>query len=192
MKQFIVELDPYAMVTFALNARYVGHFAENANIKWLRKEVGRFALRLDEAYHETNYVTERVPREERFEAICFPEKLLGHPHAHCLFVPMKKNCSPAEIQQRADFLLQAAHTPSNERGIREAVRLAEIQSSKARRTACLLKRRFGTWKGDVRLIWDAAGIASYVLKEYNNTRSENMTSFFFLSDFHSDRYKKAS
>ncbi len=183
----IVKRRPYVMVTLTLNAHFAGRNAEKQNFEMLRDLVGRFALLLDEQFHGTEYVTRQVPRHQRFDAICLPEKLLAHPHAHCLFFAPEQNCSLSEIQRRSDFLLQAAHSPTKPRGQLEMNRLGELGEQGHAPAPCQLSKISKRMEGHVQLIGNRSGIASYVVKEYNILRSETMTDFFFLSEFYSDR-----
>lgn len=191
-------LAPYAHVVIAPNypARaFTSMTGADASLKRLAREI---ALHLDHRYFGTRRMLRDISAADRFDAICWPEKLVGNPHLHCAFF-----LNPEAVERlgtierktqendRLAFLLSSLRTvdvtPSDED--QELMRLHPKQRDER------LQRHFRKLAPgatcSVTGVYDAAGLARYTGKEYNNSRAEEGSGFFFLSGFHSSPQHRA-
>lgn len=190
---FIRRMDPYALVTIAPNWKQESLVNQAHVFRRLKKFVSDISLRMDQQFLGTRRVVDRCGPPERFQAICFPEKLLSYPHAHCLMHlwPSDPNLEledlrAKEVERRIQFLLTAMATEP----------LGEIESTfldlcpeplSKKKSSPILKRLIASAGCDVRIVKCLRDLPEYVLKEYNMWRSEEMTDFFLFGEFHSSR-----
>lgn len=185
----IRQLDPYALLTVQPNwpsNSYGSAGQAYVRLKYLMKDL---SLRMDQQFIGTRHVVERCLPAQRFEALCFAEKLLGNPHAHCLMC-LPPEATPAlsaaavrdEKQRRLRFLLTAVATEPL--GPAEELLVRGRSEPWSRKCAPIVKPLLASCVSDVRIINRLNGLPEYVLKEYNSNRAENMTDYFFLSEFH--------
>ena len=179
MKDFIAGLRPYAFVTIVLNQSWRDPGGSRHRLRQVTKDI---ALRLDQGFLKTLYATCH-PAKDRFDAVVFPEKLMGNPHAHMAFFG-PENASENELMRRRRYLLRSLVTdPSS---IAENDLAGSFWDRAHAERACrnnMLQKINRALSGHVCSVHSANGLAWYMTKEYNMYDSE----FWFLHEFHSSR-----
>lgn len=189
---FFRELSPYAHVTIAPNyptTRFSSRAGATASLKRVMRET---ALVLDHRYFGKRRLIRDIVPSDRFDAICWPEKLEGNPHIHCAFFlnaaraeELDAVSKRKEEQRRLAFLLTSLRT--SDTPLLDADRLLLSKSSLS--VDAQVHRRLSKIAPGgsccVTSVSDAKGLARYTSKEYNKGRGEEGSDFFFLSDFHS-------
>lgn len=193
IEEFYLQLSPYAHVViapnFPLNA-FNSATSANASLKRIVREI---ALRLDHRYFGTRRLIRDINATDRFDAICWPEKLVANPHVDCSFFlnPQAiEGLSAADRKSaetdRLTYLLSSMRS--------QDVELAEadkelLRLHPPRQIDEQLRQHFRKLvpggSCSVTGVHNIAGLARYSSKEYNVSRAEEGSSFFFLSDFHS-------
>lgn len=188
----IRKLDPYALLTVQPNWPPNSYLSTGQAYAKLRNLMKHLSLRMDQQFIGTRHVTERCRPEQRFQALCFAEKLSGNPHTHCLmyFPPEATELLSAaalqdEKQRRLRFLLTAVATEPL--GPAEELLVSSRSEPWSRKSAPIVKPLLASCVSDVRIVNRLAGLPEYVLKEYNSNRAEQMTDYFLLSELHKQK-----
>lgn len=190
ISEFYARLNPYAHVVIAPNysaSAFRNPYAASASIRRLTREI---ALRLDQRYFVTRRLMRDVPQSDRFDAICWPEKLSSNPHVHCAFFlnpaiaqRLTEADKTAAETQRLVFLLSSLRSPDTE--LTPADQTLLLANAPLKRDAKLeksLRSLCPSATYSVSGVFDATGLARYTGKEYNIARDEAGSGFFFLSD----------
>jgi hypothetical protein len=196
--EFYERLAPYAHVVIAPN--YPANAFGNprtafAAVERLTKGV---AIRLDHRYFGTRRLLRDIAPSDRFDAMCWPEKLASNPHVHCaFFLPplaaerLNDADREAEKARRLVYLLASLHSSGAK--LLDADRdLLNAHPSAVRdgKLVTSLKRFCPSATYSVSGVFDAAGLAQYTGKEYNDRREEGGSGFFFLGKFHSELFAR--
>lgn len=180
MRNHLVELQPYAMVTLCLNQKTASpEHAEHL----LRGHVKNIILRADTQYLGTRHVTRR-PQHERFEGIGFFEKLNGYPHIHILmFSPLE--CTSPDEEERLRFLLRHLPTDATRFRLEDRGAFEDYFDRQQCASESIVSNYSGNLQCHVTSIYDVNGIADYATKCYNNTGK-----FIILSELSSHHSKR--
>lgn len=160
-------------------------------IDWMKAEVAKLALRLDQTYFKTRHIGSRVARHDRFDAVCVIEKLGIHPHVHLAWVHGRDRTvpvSPVEEMLRLCCILETFNrgTKKLEERDREL-----LQNFRHRRTS---------FKPTAVANWQAKGWSvfsssinepfwiRYMLKEMKSVR-DFTDQIFFLSELFSGQQR---
>lgn len=175
----VVDADPYAFVTVALNQDQLKADTAEMRMKYVCK---RLALELDQHYLKTRNVTRRKS-SERFNAIGFFEKLIGYPHVHMAFFADGR-ATQIERSCRCRFLLRNLVTDpkslSHEDVVKNFSHEVDVLNCSHNN---ILHKIHRSLTANVRSVYFRHGLAKYITKEYNISESE----YFLLGEFHSSK-----
>jgi len=192
IENFIVEQNPYALATINLNSN-ASQFGRSVQAEHsLDRVMKTLSLHLDQAFFGTRHVVDEVEAIDRFDALCFYEKLSGFPHAHCAFFLPRRDIRGGarflEVNRRKSFLLRHLHSRGLPIASLADQSLADIDTCPVdpRRMPILhaIDRRL---KCDVRSITNLSGVAHYVTKEIGSGQSCRLSNYRLLSEYHSHR-----
>lgn len=181
----VAERDPYALLTIGFKQRSYSGMSRERAAELLQEKVKPVALACDELYHGTRYVTQTVPREQRFEAICFSEKRISYPHSHIAFFGVQ---CPEERLRRRLFLLENLPTTDATLSSEDEDLLRFFGRSRPTGGRIHLLKRFAPdASGHVVSVHNAAGLGEYLCKELASRDPAPFETFYFLSEFHSKK-----
>lgn len=175
----VMQFQPYAFATVALNSPK-SHFSNPFNARRKIDElIGKVFLRVDQEFHCTRNVVQKVRQDQRFEGSVFYEKLDTYPHAHILlFSPESIKAEFEEIHcdelVRAKYLCHRVHSVDVDR-CEAAKALLEDESIFLRAfpiaslSAAVDKK--SDW--DIRPVHDIIGLSSYPVKQLS-TKSKGL------------------
>ncbi len=171
-------MQPYAFGTLVLNQDCKTTQVAARRLKFATKQI---ALRLDQEFLKTRHAT-RFPRFQRFEAVCFYEKLEGHPHIHLAFFSPSECAKSSEISRIRFLASRFASEPT--RSMYSGSEPASIETSREDIIELTIPQCVhSSLTSHIVEVDDSFGLAKYITKCYNNSTFEP----FWLSEFHSFR-----
>lgn len=187
--------DPYCATTIhfldAPTPSQLTDAGRARHIDWIKSEIGKLALRLDQAFCSTPHVGSRVAKPDRFDAVCVIEKIGIAAHVHMAWLPSLS--SPTRMIPLEKLVRIAAILETFNRGTRPLEDNDHLLLNGVRRLCVGFEQdAVADWKAKGWSVFSRSTNGPdwmrYILKEMHFV-GDFSDQVFFLSDFHSGQQR---